>query len=46
MFNKLDSDLNANDKFTCELSVCRVDGSPGVVGRGTGRRTIQSIAML
>jgi hypothetical protein len=32
MYNNLDFDLNAQDKFTCELSARRVDGSPGVVG--------------
>jgi hypothetical protein len=32
MFNILDSDLNAKDKFTCEFSVRGIDGSPGVVG--------------
>jgi hypothetical protein len=34
MFNNLDSDLNAKDKFTYELSSREVDGWPGVVGRG------------
>jgi hypothetical protein len=38
MFNNLDSDLNAKDKFTCELSACGVDGSVSVVGRGNGGR--------
>jgi hypothetical protein len=34
MFNKLDSDLNAKDKFTCEVSTRGVDESSGVVGQG------------
>jgi hypothetical protein len=32
MFNNLESDLNAKDKFTCELLARGVNGSPGVVG--------------
>jgi hypothetical protein len=34
MFNNLDYDLNAKYSFTCKLSMCGVDGSPGVVGQG------------
>jgi hypothetical protein len=36
MFNNLNSDFNKKDKFTYELLVCGVDGSPGVVGCGNG----------
>jgi hypothetical protein len=36
MFKNLNSDFNKKDKFTCELSGCRVDGSPGVVERENG----------
>jgi hypothetical protein len=34
MFNNLDFDLNAKEKFTWELSVRGVDGSRDVAGRG------------
>jgi hypothetical protein len=34
MFSNFDSDLNTNDKFTCELSARGADGSPSVVGQG------------
>jgi hypothetical protein len=36
MFNNIDSNLNAKDKFTCELSTHGVNVLPGVVGRGNG----------
>jgi hypothetical protein len=32
MFNNLDFDLNAKEKFTWELSVCGVNGSRDVAG--------------
>jgi hypothetical protein len=32
MFNNLDSDLNAKERYTCELSTRGVDGSPSLVG--------------
>jgi hypothetical protein len=36
MFNKLDSDLNAKDKFACELLERGVDGQHSVAGQGNG----------
>jgi hypothetical protein len=34
MVKNLNSNLNKNDKFTCDASGCGVKGSPNAVGRG------------